>query len=1006
VYPFDPKAYMGEVLAPCIDSGELPGVFERYLLEPDDDDQGAIESRLEEVRRYWDKKTEHPRYGAMVRLLKEKHAEAKLTLNDPRERARAAEEVRGRQRERAEESARATKEWDELLEQLVRAGNGLEPAQRARLEKMAASKGIPAERTKAKLEAVPDAPEPDVLSSGQLQVIARALNNLALDVGEPRRGLSLFHALELELSDDVEVVAERHARQVEENRVRPHGNSKANWESVLSLVKIHLLESDPRAYVQGLLGEVREGLELKAMKAVADDGEIDEVEAEQLLREALAQGLTTELAQRVVAELAREHGAGLRVGAAVDFVACPSCNFPHPREAGEDRCRECGTPLFVDCPRGCGRRNDATAARCAGCGADLHRYSAATRALTRLPELLEAGRPAKAEEERAAAARVLDPAHPDLEQVSRQVAAALTEAKQGWAAVAAARDERRQYAARQLLQELERSAKDFPGPSGELPSEAIEAVRERIAEAERLVARARGLGGAERESALVEAVTVAVDCEEADRELDKLPPLPPAEVRAEVRDNSVAVSWRGSESRSVRYLVTRVAENGVKATVGEADGVEVDDGKAVAGTTVRYAVEAVRGRARSSAALGEPITVAYEVEGLRVIGGDGEVNLSWRPRAGESRVIVTRREEGAEAVTNVPPQGAGARDQDVANGRRYTYLVQVEYPGPGGKVLRTAGISSFAQPVEKPLPLRNLELRSGPEGIVFSFERPKAGAVSILRCAEDPKLEPGAELDLARLGEVGVALQPSGPEVIDPEPPAGRCFYQAISIAAGVAVAGVAVSHVSLPPCTNVRAVANGRVAKVTWSWPREVTLARVVWRHDSQPQGPRDPDAHSLHLRLGEYRDGGGCTIELGEERALFVAVFPAMRDGAEIACGGDGGRASRATLRSERKTELRYAVRRSGLLQKRLEVEVDDPAGGELPELVLVGREGDLLPRSSSEGTVLARLGGADGPRASTVELRGLSRPLAVKLFLNSNSAGSSFVLLDPMADDLLIG
>lgn len=1003
---FDPKAYMGEVLAPCKDSGELPGIFERYLLEPDDEDQAAIEARLEEVRRYWDKKTEHPRYGAMVRLLKEKHAEAKLTLNDPRERTRVAEEVRGRQRERAEESARAIEDWDELLEQLARAGNGLEPAQRARLEKLAASKGIPADRTRAKLEAVPDAPEPEILSSGQRQVIARALNTLALDVGEPRRGLSLFHALELELSDDVEAVAGRHATQVEENRVRPHGNTKANWESVLSLVKIHLLESDPRAYVQGLLGDVREALELKAMKAVADDGEIDEIEAEQLLREAIALGLTAELAQRVVADLAREYGAGLRVGAAVDFVACPSCNFPHPREAGEERCRECGTALFVDCPSGCGRRSDATAALCAGCGTDLHRYSAAIRGLARLPELIEAGRPAKAEEERAAAARVLGAAHPDLERASRQVAAAVEGARRSWAEVATARSERRQYAARQLLQELERSAKDFPGPNGELPSEAIEAVRERIAEAERLVAGARKASGAEREQALVEAVTVAVDCEEAERELDKLPPLSVASVAAEVSGNAVCLRWPGSESRAVRYLVTRVAENGSKATVGETDGLQVDDAKAPAGAVVHYTVEAVRGRARSGAARSGATTVAYEVEGLRVLGGDGEVNLSWSPRSGQSRVVITRREEGAESTANVAPQGNGARDQDVANGRRYTYLVRVEYPGPDGKVIRTPGVSAFAQPAEKPHPLRELSLRSGPEGVSFDFEPPRAGTISILRCAEDPELEPGAELDPGRLGEVGAPLPPSGATIIDPEPPAGRCVYQAVTIAAGTAIAGVAVPHVSLPPCTNVRAVANGRVARVTWTWPSGVTLARVVWRHDSQPQGPKDPAAEAIDFRLGEYRDGGGCTIELGAEASLFVAVFPAMRSDGEVAYGGDAGRASRATLRSERKTELRYAVRRSGLRHKRLEVEVSEPAAGELPELVLVGREGDLLPRSASEGTVLARLGGAGGPRASTVELRGLSRPLAVKLFLGSSSAGNSFVLLDPMVDDLLIG
>jgi hypothetical protein len=36
----------------------------------------------------------------------------------------------------------------------------------------------------------------------------------------------------------------------------------------------------------------------------------------------------------------------------------------------------------------------------------------------------------------------------------------------------------------------------------------------------------------------------------------------------------------------------------------------------------------------------------------------------------------------------------------------------------------------------------------------------------------------------------------------------------------------------------------------------------------------------------------------------------------------------------------------------------------------------------------------------------MRELSRPLAVKLFLDSASAGGTHVLFDPMVDDLLIG
>jgi hypothetical protein len=1005
VQPFDPKSYLGQVLAPYMDSAELPGLFERYLLEVDDADEAAIEARLDEVRGYWDKKTEHPRYGATIRLLKEKHREATFTLADPKARAKLADELRTRQLEQAEESARASKEWDELLEQLVRSGHGLEPAQRKRLEKMAASSGISAEQARAKLDAAPVAPEPELLDPGQRQVISRALTTLARDSGEPRMGLSLFHAFGLEIADELEAVQARHREQVEANQVRPHGNSKANWESVLSLAKIHLFENDPRAYVRGLLSDVREALEIKALKATADDGEIDEVEAEQLLREALALGLTTDLAQQVVADLAREYGAGLRTGAAVDFVACPVCNNPHPREAGDERCRRCGTALFIECPSGCGQKNDATAARCANCEADLHRYTAALRAVNRLDGLIADGRPAQARDDLAEAARVLGRSNPDVERSSRRVMAAAEAAKRTWAEVEAARADRRQYAARGLLVELEKTAKDFPGPAGELPGRALDAVRERLGEAEAMLQGALALDGDPRERALVNVLRIAVDCAEAERELDKLPPEPPGKVTAAASGTVMAIAWSPSASKAVDYLVTRIAAGGAKAAVGETDGLRIEDARAPAGTLARYTVEAVRGRARSTATISADVTVAYEVGDFLASGADGEVRLSWKSRGDAGRVLVSRREEESGSEVAIIPDAAGVVDRAVVNGRRYTYLVQVDYPGPAGGLIRTPGRTAFAQPVERPKPLEDLAVSSGPAGVTLDFEAPAAGTVSILRCAEDPELELGAALDPGRLAELGHALSPGGSSALDPDPPSGRCFYQAVTVAAGVAIAGAVVAHVALPEISNVRAVANGREAKVTWTWPDGITLARVVWRHDSQPDGPEDAAAEAIDYRLGEYRDSGGCSIGLGEQRALFVAVYPAIRADGEIACGSGGGKGSRAALRTKSKTELRYAVRRSGRLQKRLEVEVCEPAAGTLPELLLVAREGELLPRTASDGTVLARLGG-DGPRASTVELRGLSRPLAVKLFLGSAGAASSFVLFDPMADDLLIG
>jgi hypothetical protein len=1003
VRPFDPKSYLGDVLAPSVDSAELPSLFDRYLIEVDDDDEGAIESRLDEVKRYWDKKSEHPRYGATIRNLIDKHPEAKLTLGDARERECLADEVRERERERAEALARAVKEWDELLAQVVHQGSGLDPTQRARLEKMAAGAGLAGPEVQRKLDAAPVAAEPEVLDGSQRAVISGALTNLARELGEPRVSLSLYHAFGLEIGEEREAVEARHREQAQENRRRSHGNTKASWDSVLSLVKIHLLENDPRGYINGVMLDVREALELRAMRAAADDGEIDEVEAEQLLREALELGLTAGLAQRVVAELAREHGAGLRTGATVDFVACPSCNHPHRRDAGHEHCERCGAALYIDCPGGCGRRNDATAARCIDCGADLHRYAVAIRAVARLPELVDEGRLGHARAELEEATRVLGNSNAELAASRRTVMSAVESANRGWAEVEQARRERRHFAATGRLEELEKSARDLPGPTGDLPGEALESSRRRVGEARKALAGAQRLEGAPREAALIEALQLASDCVEAERELDKLPIEPPSEVEATVRDTTTTVSWGASSTRGAEYLISRES-GGRRTVVGETGELQIDDAGVPPGAHVRYAVAAVRGRARSTAAISAPIVAAHEVSDLSTIAGDGEVRLTWKLGGESGRPVVMRRDERDSADVPIGADAGGATDRGVVNGLRYTYLVRVEYPGPGGEIVSTPGRTVFAQPVERPEPLAELSVRAGPSGVVLGFEPPENGAVSVFRCDEDPELKPGTTLDQSSLVELGQALEVRGASAVDPSPPTGSCFYQAVTVAGMVAVAGVAVRNVALPEIANVRAVANGRRAQVTWTWPDGITLAHVVWRHDRQPDGPEDANAEAIDYRRGEYRDRGGFPIELGEHRSLFVAVFPATRAGGEIAYGSGGGKRVRANLRMEDKTELRYSVRRAGMLQKRLEIEVSQPADGALPQLVLVGREGEILPRGAGDGKVLARLGG-DGPRRSTVGLRDLPRPLAVRLFLDSASASGSFVLFDPAPEQLLV-
>lgn len=1003
--PLNSSTFLVETLKPYA-SGAKPGLpdeLERYLLDPTDDDDAAIQERLDAVKAIWDKQREHSKYGSLVKSLTAQHDDLVLTLLDPRERARLAAKAREAAEAAQKEAAAAAQGWRDLLAEHVAKG-GLTPNSRARLEWLGTQAGLDPALVTAELDRAPVAAAPEVLAADVRERIRKTLRDYARHAGEERVGLTLYHAIGLDgITSDVSEVQRLYAEGVANQGQLKIGDALTARKEVLSNVKLYLLDTDPRAYVEGLVIDVTQSLALDGARG-ATDGVIDPTEAEALLQSAVARGLTPELGRRVVIELARQNDASVQISAQVDYVACPSCNTPHPRPTAPEACKRCATKLFIVCPAdGCGTRNDATAVRCSACGADLHRYAEAQRRLPTLPAAAEEGRVAWAAAQMQEIAGVLGPAAIPVELRDR-VERRLREAETAFANAEAALGERRLFAARAALRGLVRTASDVPGPTGETPAARLREVERRLAEVDAALARARASTAAAREAALVDALRIADDCEEAASALAAIPPAPPGAPRVHLEVTGPVVEWAPSATSGARYVVRRIdARSSHVEELGTVDGARVEDRAAPSGGVVRYEVVTLRGRAQSVAVGTQAVLVAREIQSLAVADGDGEVRLSWDAVPPSARAIVRRTGEAGGAATDLVADRTGLVDRDVRNGERYAYTVSVEYAGIGGDVERTRGVTVFGQPAAPPEGIQELRIRNASGGVTIAFDRPPSGTVSILRCDEAPDVALGDAVDPADLGALGRVLQ-NGPDGAHDASASGVTWYLPVTVAGGTAVTGRPVRHLALPDVTNVRVEQSGAQVRVTWQWPHDVRIAKVLWRRDRQPARPDEPGVESAWVRLGEYKDNGGFTIEAPGHEPVFVAVVPGIRVDGDLIAGGVIARAARGDVRREAKARLSYAVQCSGMFKKKLDVHVDAPQGVRPPSLVLIGRPGDLLPRTRSEGDVLARLGG-DAPLSSTVDLAGRARPMAVRMFLESSSSASAFQLFDPAAEDLLI-
>lgn len=1004
----DPKSFLADSLRPYAVDGKagLPSLFERYGLEPADDDEAAIAARLREVKGIWSKSYENPRYGTLAKKLVSEHDDAELALLDHGERARlAAAMLEDIEATKAEEE-RALQEWRGIVREHAARG-GLTPHSRAHLERIAAQRGLSTDLVKRELDAVPEAAPPTVLSPDVRKLIRTTLQTLAREEGEDRLGLSLYHALGLEgITENVAKVRAAHDRLTAEIAQRGYGRSQTNYKAMLAQVSTHLLDKDkdPRAYLQGMKHDLSEVMAFEAAQATAD-GVIDVAEAESLKRSALARGLTPALADELIADLARESGASIVTGERVDYVSCPRCNSPHPRPDGATKCKRCSTPLFMSCPRdGCGTTNDATSLRCSACDADLQQYATARRRLEALPDALRDGRIAWAVDEVAEITKVLG-AGALSEELRTAVDRAHQQAQAQWAGVETALAASRLYAARAGLRTLKDSAHDMLGPgTGESPADRLKVVDSRLAEVDAALTRARSSTAAQREAALVEALGLAADCAEAERALAAIPPLPPGRVTAGVQTTGVAIRWEGSRTGGAQYAIRRVDEaSGATQEVGTTTATHHEDTSAPNGAALRYDITTVRGSARSESVRSNPVLVAREVRGLSVSDLDGEVRLTWSAVPPTGRVLVRRRAEGSGRTTELVGDRTGLVDADVTNGERYAYDVSVEYTAAGIAPERTPGQTVYGQPAAPPTGIDDLAVTDVPGGVLVTFTRPPSGTVTVVRCDDAPPVVAGETLNPGVLSTLGRELPMSADGARDGIS-TGVCWYLPVTVAGGMSVAGRAIRHLALAPLTGVRAEQGGNEVRVTWEWPEGIRLARVLWRLDAQPMGPDQPGVESVWVRKGQYLDDGGFAIESERGRSVFVAVVSALFVDGERISGAIIAKSARAAVRNVERAGLSYSVRRAGMRKKRLEVEVSAPEGRPAPALVLVARDGDLLPRTAKEGEEIARFGG-DQPLTATVDISGRGRPLTVRMFLSAGSAAEAFQLTDPAIDDLVV-
>jgi hypothetical protein len=655
-------------------------------------------------------------------------------------------------------------------------------------------------------------------------------------------------------------------------------------------------EEERTRYDNSLADQKLDSIRQLAETAGAGSGRLTVEVMDALLEQGAREGIPLAGVRQALIELAQRRGWPIAEPvkpSVADRQRCGVCGeLGLPAEAG---CKRCGTPFRLTCPK-CQTLNTSEARFCTrlGCG-----FAIGNMALA--PRLIRDARVALARNDRAEASRFLAdalvwwPDHPEAVQLHAAIRQREERVQQALQVIDRALLQNACETARAALDDLRRSAPDYPRIA-----EYETRIAEGLSQASTEAARGRQLEQQgkfeEALAAYSEALRHCSDHSGAREGIDRCPPRPGRGLELEVSGRSISLRWQASPSTgALRYRVVRKARSeprnpGDGDILGEVAVLEFTDTSAEAGELYHYGVWTMRGSALANApTLAGPAVRVEDVHALRATAGDGSVVLDYRspPRA---RAAEVWRQVGSEP----PKRQAGARvpsasltsatDTGLTNGVLHGYRVVAVFEGPDGQPLYSPGVTCSVLPVELPRPVRNLCVVRRAGQFEVSWTPPPAGQVQVYA------LEPGTPVPTSfRVGEsippevlaqLGTRLPSSGANSARGTIPTGADLYLLpVTLLGSAVVVGEPASVGWLEDVEGLLPVLTDGQLHLRWTWPAGAEAALVTWRPDRFPTGPEDPRAQHDLMARGRYENEGGYRCKLPAVEEMYLAVYAATR-------------------------------------------------------------------------------------------------------------------------------
>lgn len=553
---------------------------------------------------------------------------------------------------------------------------------------------------------------------------------------------------------------------------------------------------------------------------------------------------------------------------------------------GRKVCKVCGLDLEIKCPN-CGTVNDGNINVCK-CGFQLDNISKAmslcelaSDALESMDFVLASAHITDAGRYWPGSNRVLE-LRTRLKELESRVGEAVN-------LMRTACSEKRYYEARKQLESIKRFAPSYS--ESDLESEIADA----IDRAEKYKSFAQS---SKNESDIVDACTSAYeichDCPGLKGIISKYPPEAPSDLV--ISTDSVAkvnvLTWKKSSTSGLIYYSVVRKEGAIPINVedgylvGRVSMCSIHDRNIKPGVQYFYSVFAERaGVFSSELTCKSAIINLFELSNIKVVSGDGIIQLTWEPISENASVEIERTEPSGKKSKLVCNNRNGFMDKDLLNDCEYQYRVFLIYT-IGAQKLSTKGMTVYGTPTKPPLPIEKLIVKPT-QGNEFQieWENPENGEVQFFYSSKKPMWISGDLISLSdvetvmnglvvkRISSTQGTFQYSGEELI---------YILAVVAKSGSVVIGtIARASKGGTVKLNKVSVVNGKIM-ITSDVPKYCTGFVVLYRHDQFPSDISDVNTIRKYIPLKQYHHDGGLIIDSNEPKNYYFSVFAEFkRDG-----------------------------------------------------------------------------------------------------------------------------